>query len=94
MMIIIPFLRWDSTDSSFPAWGEAVRPLTPPGLEDYSWDPYLTRAQEVPGEVQGQLASSTTSLRMVDMNKAGAHNAARALVNSQFVGRSEQFIGY
>ena len=66
-----------------------MRPLTPPGLEDYSWDPYLTRAREVPGEVQGQLASTTTSLRMVDMNKAGAHNAARALVNSQFVGRSE-----
>ena len=67
-----------------------MRPLTPPGLEDYSWDPYLTRAQEVPREVQGHLASiTTTSLRMVDMNKAGAHNAARALVNSQFVGKSE-----
>eukprot|EP00092_Neocalanus_flemingeri_P041446 GFUD01045132.1.p1 GENE.GFUD01045132.1~~GFUD01045132.1.p1 ORF type:complete len:543 (+),score=189.01 GFUD01045132.1:159-1787(+) len=61
-----------------------VRPVTPPNLEDMDWDPYMVRGQEV--KVGLQLDKfNTKGFRIVDMNKAVAHNAAGALVDSQFV---------
>ena len=53
------------------------------------WDPYMTRQQE---EEVSTSATTTTQFnnnkgfKIVDMNRAGAHNAAGALVPSQFVG--------
>ena len=85
--------RWDGS------WGEwgmeevLVRPLTPPGLEEVEWEPYRVRGEEeapVMAPVLLSLPSTPNTLRCVDMNKAGATNAARALVNSQFVGEEQR----
>ena len=70
--------EWDWSGDS-----EVVRPMTPPALEDLDWDPYMVRGHEVQPSPS---PLTPTTLKTVDMNKAGAHNAARALVNSQFVG--------
>ena len=61
-----------------------VRPVTPPHLEDMAWDPYMVRNTE---EASLVTASNNNNkvLKMVDMNKSGAHNAAGALVDSQFL---------
>ena len=68
-----------------------TRAITPPGLEDdmMDWDPYMTRQQE---EKVSTISTNTTQFnnnkgfKIVDMNRAGAHNAAGALIPSQFVG--------
>ena len=68
-----------------------TRAVTPPGLEDdMDWDPYMTRQQE---EEVSTSATTTTQFnnnkgfKIVDMNRAVAHNAAGALIPSQFVGQ-------
>ena len=66
-----------------------VRPLTPPHLEDIDWDPYMVRGQEVQVGLQQEKFNNHVNakgFRMVDLNKSVAHNAAGALVDSQFVG--------
>ena len=89
--------RWDNiweediTDMDWLGDKLMVRPVTPPQLEDIDWDPYMVRGQEVQMGLQTHKFSNTTfnnkGFRIVDMNKAVAHNAAGALVDSQFVGR-------
>ena len=62
-----------------------TRAVTPPGLEDdMDWDPYMTRHQEE--QVTTATLNNNKGFKIVDMNRAGAHNAAGALVPSQFVG--------
>jgi len=79
---------WDRDEQQFNMdWlsdSSMVRPVTPPHLEDIDWDPYLMRAQEVQPGIQPDKGLNK-GFRIVDMNKAVAHNAARALVDSQFV---------
>ena len=63
-----------------------ARAVTPPGLEDdMDWDPYMTRQQEEQVST-AHLNNNKKGFKIVDMNRAGAHNAAGALVPSQFVG--------
>ena len=84
--------KWDDSWSESGAegvdWSHSegvVRPLTPPAVEEVFWDPYVGRSSQESGP---SYKETTLPFRMVDMNKAGAHNAARALVNSQFVGEN------
>jgi len=86
--------RWDNlweSDTGGTNWMEddyMVRPVTPPHMEDIDWDPYMVRGQEVhPGHQLDKFNNSVNAkgFRIVDMNKAVAHNAAGALVDSQFV---------
>ena len=69
-----------------------IRPLTPANLEeDMDWDPYMVRDKEesntepitVPG--LNKINNNSNVFKIVDMNSAVAHNAAGALVDSQFV---------
>jgi len=63
-------------------WG--VRPRTPPHAKEEDWDPYKTRVLEVDLPMLSQVSLVThNKVRILD--KVGAHNAARALVDSQFV---------
>jgi len=83
--------KWDNqwTFAEGVDWNHSegvVRPLTPPAVEEVFWDPYIGRGgQESGGSSFKETTLTQLPFRMVDMNKAGAHNAARALVNSQFV---------
>ena len=84
--------KWDSQWSAAVEgvdWNHSegvVRPLTPPAVEEVFWDPYIGRGGQDSGPSFKETTQNQLPFRMVDMNKAGAHNAARALVNSQFVG--------
>jgi len=64
-----------------------IRPVTPPELEEIDWDPYKARGQEVQIGSTDQFCNKRNSkgFRIVDMSKTVAHNAAGALVDSQFV---------
>ena len=70
-----------------------VRPLTPPHVEDMDWDPYMVRNQEevslsrVEAVEAGRMNNNNKMFKIVDMNKSLAHNAAGAIVDSQFVGK-------
>jgi len=82
--------RWDHMlEEENTAWQTdemMVRPVTPPHLEDIDWDPYLVRGQEVKlGSPMDTISNNNKGFRIVDMNKSLAHNAAGALVDSQFV---------
>jgi len=86
--------RWDNIwekDTEENDWlgdSSMVRPETPPHLEDIDWDPYMVRGQEVQVGLQVDKFNNSVNakgFRMVDLNKAVAHNAAGALVDSQFV---------
>jgi len=83
--------KWDSQWSAAVEgvdWNHSegvVRPLTPPAVEEVFWDPYIGRGGQDSGPSFKETTQNQLPFRMVDMNKAGAHNAARALVNSQFV---------
>ena len=77
-------------DCSDDPW--VIRPLTPAHLEeDMDWDPYMVRDKEevntepvtVPG--LNKINNNLNVFKIVDMNSAVAHNAAGALVDSQFV---------
>ena len=80
-----------ATDSLDP-W--TVRPLTPDHLEeDMDWDPYMVRDREE-GSTEPVIGPDLNKInnnsgqkvfKIVDMNSAVAHNAAGALVDSQFV---------
>ena len=71
-----------------------VRPLTPDHLEeDMDWDPYMVRDREE-GSTEPVIGPDLNKInnnsgqkvfKIVDMNSAVAHNAAGALVDSQFV---------
>ena len=80
----------DNRDRPDDPW--AIRPLTPAHLEeDMDWDPYMVRDKEeantepvtVPG--LNKINNNSNVFKIVDMNSAVAHNAAGALVDSQFV---------
>jgi len=86
--------RWDNVwekDTEDTDWlgdSSMVRPVTPPHLEDIDWDPYMVRGQEVQVGLQVDKFNNSVNakgFRMVDLNKTVAHNAAGALVDSQFV---------
>ena len=68
--------------------GMMTRAVTPPGLEDdmMDWDPYMTRQQEEEVSTISSTTNNNKGFKIVDMNRAGAHNAAGALIPSQFVG--------
>ena len=76
-----------------------VRPLTPPHVEDMDWDPYMVRNQEevslsrVEAVEAGRMNNNNKMFKIVDMNKSLAHNAAGAIVDSQFVGNLFKFYG-
>jgi len=61
------------------------RPVTPPHVEDMDWDPYMSRNGEEVNMVADMVDNNNKVLRIVDMNKSVAHNAAGALVDSQFL---------
>ena len=50
------------------------------------WDPYMSRNGEEVNMVADMVDNNNKVLRIVDMNKSVAHNAAGALVDSQFLG--------
>lgn len=86
--------RWDNIwekDTEDTDWlgdSSMVGPVTPPHLEDIDWDPYMVRGQEVQVGLHVDKFNNSVNakgFRMVDLNKAVAHNAAGALVDSQFV---------
>jgi len=86
--------RWDNIwekdteDTNWLGDSSMVRPVTPPHMEDIDWDPYMVRGQEVQVGLHVDKFNNSVNakgFRMVDLNKAVAHNAAGALVDSQFV---------
>ena len=74
-----------------------VRPLTPPHVQDMDWDPYMVRNQEevslsrVKSVEATRMNNNSKMFKIVDMNKSLAHNAAGAIVDSQFVGNNSEY---